>query len=102
MKPKGPQRYRHANDIRDAIDRYRAKAAKLRASAAALDFQAAEFAKAGNPTDSEFKREQAEKKRASASRIEERQLTKLKHKLSELMTPQLPAVDNGDPSIPVA
>lgn len=36
------------------------------------------------------------------SNIIELRLPKLKNKLSQIRTPQLAAIDNGDPSIPVA
>jgi len=98
------QRYKTANEIRDAIDRYRLKARKLRDSAQALDIKAREFALAGPEykSDVEWNHLQAEKKRKSAQRIEERQLTKLKHKLSEFMTPVMKGMPNDDDrSIPV-
>ena len=98
------QRYNTANDIRAAIDRYKAKAQKLKDSAAALDMVADQFLKvdpARFKNDIDYHRDAADKKRKTANRIEDRQLTKLKNKLSEYMTPQLPGVDNGDRSIPV-
>lgn len=102
MKTKA-KRYKHPNDIRDAIDRYRAKAQKFKDSAAALDMVADEFVKeGGHQNDICFNREQACKKRKAAGRIEERQLTKLKNKLSELMTDTMPSIiTDGDKSIPV-
>lgn len=97
------KRYNTANDIRAAIDFYRVKAQKLKDSAAAMDIRAEEFQKAGPAFkfDIDYCRGQADKKRKSANRIEEKQMVKLKNKLSEWMTPQLPGVDNGDRSIPV-
>lgn len=98
------KRYKTENEIREAIDRYKAKAQKLKDSAAALDMKADEFKNAGHEytVDVDFHRKEADRKRKAANRIEDRQLTKLKNKLSEWMTPQLPGVDNGDRSIPVS
>ena len=103
MKKTQPRRYNTANDIRAAIDRYKVKAQRLRESAAALDVRADEFIRAGpdHAEDVKWNRSQAQKKRKSADRIEERQLRKLKGKLAEWSTSQLPGIDNGDPSIPV-
>lgn len=104
MKDKGPRRYKHANEIRDAIDLYKAKAQKLRDSAAMMDIKADQFAKAGPEfkEDLSYHREQAKKKRRAAGRIEERQLVKLKNKLSEWMTPVMPGLPGDDDrSIPV-
>src|SRR5271157_2590476 len=101
MKTKEKKRYENANQIRDAIDRFRAKAQKLMNSAAALDHVADEFAKLGdNPGMVSFNREQAKKKPRSAKRVEEVQLVKLKHKLSEWQTEPLPGIII-DRSIPV-
>lgn len=104
MKTKGPQRYRTANDIRDAIDRYRAKAKKLRERAEAYDLITSQMVRANSQKLSEniaYRRLVADKLREAASRIEERQLTKLKNKLAEILTPQLPSLDDGNRSIPV-
>ena len=99
------KRYENANQIRDAIDTYKRKAQKLRDSAYMLDLKADEFAKAGNAEfaeDISFHREKAKKKRRAAGRIEERQLGKLKHKLSEFQTEVFKEViTDGDKSIPV-
>ena len=102
MNKKGPRRYNSCNDIRDAIDLYKAKAQKLRESAAALDMKACEFAKAGPEfaEDLAYHREQAKKRRKSAQRIEEKTLNKLKNKMSEFQTNPIPGI-LPDRSIPV-
>jgi hypothetical protein len=103
MNTKGPKRYRHPNDIRDAVDRYKAKAQKLRDQAASHDLIADLIRKGENPCSESlaWHREKAKKLRQSAGRIEERQLTKLKQKLAEILTPVLSSMDDGDRSIPV-
>lgn len=86
------KRYETANQIRDDIDRWKAKAQKLMDSAAALDIVADALFRSG-PKWAEhaaFKREQAKKKRRSAGRIMDRKLVHLKDKLSEFMTEPLP------------
>lgn len=105
---KPPRRYETANQIRDAIDLYKRKAQKLMESAAALDFIAEELVKEEGHSEKwlreqiAFNRSQAEKKRKSASRIEDRTLVRLKNKLSEFMTPLIPGMPNPDDrSIPV-
>ena len=98
------KRYKTANEIRDAIDLYRVKAQKLKDSAAALDMKADEFKLAGPEykVDVDYHRSQADKKRKAANRIEDRQLAKLKNKLSEWMTePFKEIITDGDRSIPV-
>lgn len=99
---KKPQkRYETANQIRDAIDKYRAKAQKLRDSAHALDLVAEQFAAVGGQSEQvAFNRDQADKKRESASRIERKTLTKLKDKLAEFNTNLMPFMGD-DRSIPV-
>lgn len=101
---KKPQkRYDTANDIRTAIDKYRAKAQKLRDSANSLDLVADQFVMAGGFAEEvAFNREQANKKRESASRIERKTLTKLKDKLAEWQTPLLKGMPReNDRSVPV-
>jgi len=106
MKKKPPRRFNTANEIRAEIDRYRAKARKLLAEADQLEEKAKELL--GSEGHNEkwvkeqygFNLDWAYKKRASASRIEEKTMVRLKNKLSEWMTPQIPGIDNGDRSIP--
>jgi len=91
MKGKKPKRrYYTANQIRDDIDKWKAKAQKLKDAGHALDKKAEMlFATGENNTLGEFTRDQADRKRASAARIEERKLVRLKEKLSEFMTDPL-------------
>jgi hypothetical protein len=104
MRTKKPKRrFETANQIRDEIDKYKAKANKLMDSAAAYDLKADELFKTGNlevAPDAEFARETAKKRRRSAARIMERRLPKLKDKLAEFATELLPGKVVEDRSVP--
>ena len=98
-------RYNTANDIRDKIDKYKAKAQKLMDSAAAMDLKATEFFKAGTEfaEDAAWHREQAKKKRKQAARIRDNTLETLKAKMAEFQTMIMPGIiTDGDRSIPVS
>lgn len=86
------RRYNNANEIRADIDKWKAKVQKLMDSASALDLRADQFIKGGPEfaEDVKWHRKEAERKRASALRIERRKLVHLKNKLSEWMTDPLP------------
>lgn len=106
MKTKQPKRYNTANDIRDAVDRFKLKAQKYRDSASAIDKVADEIAKQDGASERwkmetiSMKRAQADKLRIQAGRIEQRTLEKLKGKLAEFNTNPMPFLE-GDRSIPV-
>lgn len=95
------KRYYTAQQIRADIDKWKAKARGLMDSAAALDLKADQFFKAGEEykEDAVWHREQAKKKRASALRIEHRKLVRLKEKLAEFYTKELPGMETEDHSI---
>jgi len=96
------KRFETAQQINDAIDQYKSKARKMIDHAVNLEYLAGQLAMAG-PLEAEnvlYKRAVARKLRVSAFNIEKNKLPKLKEKLSEFMTPQLPGLDDGDPSIP--
>lgn len=94
------KRFLTANQIRDEIDAYKLKYQKFTDQAAALDMKADEMARQGFDSESiNWNREQAKRVRATAARIKEVRLVKLKEKLAEWMTPQLPGLDNGDRSV---
>lgn len=104
MKKTVKKRYNTANDIRDAIDRYKDKAKKLRDRAASMDFITDQMVKGAAPASNtiSYRRNISDKLRESAARIEERQLTKLKNKLSEWQTDTMRAIiPDGDKSVPV-
>lgn len=104
MKVKRPKRrFLTANEIRDEIDRYRAKALKLMQSADALDIAARELMKVDTMVeDAKYKASQARKCRTSAARIIEKKLPRLKEKLSEFLTePLKPIIPDGDRSVEV-
>lgn len=90
------KRYEHENQIRADIDRFKAKAQKLRDAASALDMRADLLVKnngaGGFFGEISFARSQAEKKRKSAGRIETDRLVKLKQKLAEFQTEPIPGI----------
>ena len=98
MKTRTRKRYYTANQIRDDIDKWKAKAQKLRDAGAALDRKADMLFACGDVllrADANYARETAEKRRASAGRIETRKLVKLKEKLAEFLTDPLPGTGAG-------
>lgn len=108
MNKKTARRYYTCNEIRDDIDKYKAKARKLLESADALEIKARQIiSSSGHNAQwvkerSGFNLSQADRKRRSARRIEEKTLVFLKNKLSEWMTPVMPGMPNeNDRSIPV-
>jgi hypothetical protein len=83
------------------IDSYKLKLQRLLDRAASFDLQADQLFKSGLSEDGVYHREQAKKLRRSAFRIEKKRLPYLSQKLAEFLTPQLPAIDNGDKSISI-
>lgn len=101
MKKRTRRRYETANQIRDDIDRFKAKQKRHMERAAALDLTADEWIKYGgnqSPEDISWNREQAKKCRRSAQRIETVKLVKLKQKLAEFQTATMTGIVS-DPSI---
>lgn len=99
-KPK-KKRFNNASQIREEIDRYKAKMQKYNNAAMALDMKADSLAKDGQGFAGEisYSRSEALRQRKAAARILERRLPYLKQKLSEIMTPQLPTLVTEDKSI---
>lgn len=106
-KPK--KRYANEQAILDKIDRekqrniaYLAEAERLEGEIETIKADAARTGRQTlNPLALDHKREIDRLRRICNSIIENR-LPKLKDKLSQIRTPQIPALDNGDASIPVA
>lgn len=100
MKPK--RRFNTANEIIDAIDLARQKSHDLIAKAESMEIKAKQLRRNGEEfeEDARYAEIQARKLRTKAFRLRSVKLVQLKDKLSEWMTPQLPAIDNHDPSIP--
>lgn len=98
---KEKKRYLTANQIREDIDKYKAKALRLVQQAEGLELHAKELDK--NPLAKEtaaWNRSQALKARKAAHRIHESKLKQLKEKLAEWQTDLLPGVlDKLDRSV---
>lgn len=94
MKEKKPKkRFLTANQIRDEIDAYKAKAIRLQQTAEALELASRELMKVPEMVeDAKFKMSQASKAHRASARIREVRLVKLKQKLSEFETQLLPGV----------
>ena len=94
MKKRTKRRFNSTNQIRDEIDRWKAKAGAYNASADMLEIKAADLYKQGPEWTEEanYAKEMAKKKRASAGRIESRKLVKLKEKMAEFNTNLLPGI----------
>ena len=101
MKIKKPKRrFLTANEIRDEIDKYKAKALKFQQQADALEIASRELAKSGLLVeDAKYRNTQALRARRSASRILDKKLPKLKEKLAEFLTPNLPGSGIEDRSV---
>lgn len=103
MPKREKKRWMTANQIRDAIDEYKARAQNLMDTAATQDLKADRLYETQDPRlaeDASFAREQAKKMRRSAQRIYEIKLVKLKQRLAEWSTELLPGViSDGDRSI---
>lgn len=102
MRSKKKKRFLIAQQIKDEIDQYKVKYQKEMDASAAQDRKADMlFQKGGNWVEAaNVARHLAGRHRATAGRIIENRLPYLKRKLAEFQTPQLPAIDNGDRSIP--
>lgn len=99
MAKRPKKRYHTIEQILKEIDRYKTKAVELRLSAAADDRRAVYLLDNKMPAYAHTLQLSADRARASAGRIYEKKLPHLKQKLAEMMTPQIPAIDNGDKSI---
>lgn len=95
------RRYYNETEILRDIDKWKGKVIRLKQAADALDIRADQFVKAGpeHKEDVAYNREQAQKKRKAALRIEGRKLVQLKNKLAEFRTAELPTMSTGDKSI---
>lgn len=98
-KPK--RRFYTANQIRDEIDAYKAKAIRLQQTAEALELASRELMKVPEMIeDAKYKLFQSKRARSASARITNDKLVKLKAKLAELTTDLLPEViKDGDRSI---
>jgi hypothetical protein len=93
------KRYYSTQQINDDIDKWKAKARKHRDTADAYDLQAQIHFKDGNSVElAKSLRQDADKKRAAAVRIETRRLPRLKQKLAEFRTLELSGL-GGDGSV---
>ena len=96
MKSRTKKRYISISQINDEIDRYKAKARKLRDSADAYDIQADRIAQSDhaelNVELIGFNRIKASKLRRSAFNIENKKMVDLKQKLAEFTTDPLPGI----------
>ena len=86
------RRYNTANEIRDDIDKYKAKAIRLTEQAEDEERYAKKFLEAGpdHKEDYAFCKEKAKKLRRSSARIVDKKLVYLKEKMAEWQTPPLP------------
>lgn len=102
MNPKKPKkRYHTIQQITREIDAAHAKVEKLLKMADNLDHVADGLIQAGPALeeDAAGKREEADKLRKQAFRLEQNRIPHLKQKCGEFLTGQLPFMDD-DPSIP--
>lgn len=86
------KRYNSEEDILKEMEWYHVKVAELIKQADMLDASSQEW--------DEFTKDKARMDRRKAYLLETVHLPKLKQKLAEIRTPQIPALDNGDRSIP--
>lgn len=103
MKGKKPKkRYHTANQIRDEIDRYKARMLKLEEQASQYDRKAKELIGLNDPKLAEeigFNRTRAKQVRHSIGRIADKRLHYLAQKLAEFTTEVLPHCGIDDRSI---
>lgn len=97
------QKQKHFNShtqILDEIDRHKQRATSHLEEADRLEIEGKRMISLGQTEDGEYRLSKAEKKRASADRIERDVLVKLKNALSEYHTQLLPGV-TSDRSVAV-
>lgn len=110
LTPKRP-RYASEAEIIERIDKKKQQAVTAEKESWVLDRRAEECLQESAKTkvrgesyalvkEAKDCREQAVKLRRKAELILDKHLPELKKKLAEFRTPQIPAVDNGDQSIP--
>lgn len=97
MKPK---RYLSPDEILDAIDHCRARAEQFFNDADEGERRARAHYTLGEITEGNREVDLAHKRRRRAMNLLEEKLPYLSGKLSEILTPQLQGIDNGDNSVP--
>lgn len=100
-KKKPKKRFHSVQQILAEIDRYKAMMQKHNDAANALELKASMMIRDDTSTIGEihYAQREADRYRRAAARIQEKRLPKLKQKLAEIQTPQIPAIDNGDKNI---